>query len=185
MSILKIDLGKLDRGSLKAGGMVKPAELALSDELRFNICGPMELDVRVSTTDSSTFYIHGEVSFKVAGECRRCLEKVVDGKKIELRAIYAYPDALAKLEIDEEKQEEEGVFALDYSEKEIDLSKLVRETIILEYPRFLECPGECVGLCDACGQNIGEVKCDCGGNTIDPRWAKLKELESKLNEDNN
>lgn len=185
MSILKIDLGKLERGSLKVSGMVKPAELELSAELSFNICGPMELDVRVSTTDSSTFYIHGEVSFKVAGECRRCLEKVVAAKEIELRAIYAYPDALSKLEIDEERQEEEGVFSLAYSEKEIDLSKLVRETIILEYPRFLECPGECVGLCDTCGQNLSEAECDCESKTIDPRWAKLKELENKLDNDNN
>jgi uncharacterized protein len=39
------------------------------------------------------------------------------------------------------------------------------------------CDEDCAGLCQKCGQNLNQGKCDCPAEEIDPRWAKLNELK--------
>lgn len=48
-----------------------------------------------------------------------------------------------------------------YDKDEIDLTGNLREEIILAYPTKLLCRDDCRGLCQACGQNLNQGKCNC------------------------
>ncbi|MBW1810748.1 MAG: DUF177 domain-containing protein [Deltaproteobacteria bacterium] len=61
-----------------------------------------------------------------------------------------------------------------YEGDNIDLTKILREQIILALPMYPRCKEDCRGLCSACGANLNERECGCNRGEIDPRWAALK-----------
>jgi uncharacterized protein len=64
-----------------------------------------------------------------------------------------------------------------YSGDEIDLSELLRESLLLELPMRPLCSDDCVGLCSVCGKNLNQGPCGCVHDDVDPRWAVLKDLK--------
>jgi len=52
-------------------------------------------------------------------------------------------------------------YSLDNEEQHIDLTKDIREEIILGYPLKFLCKDDCLGLCAECGKNLNEGSCQC------------------------
>lgn len=179
MSVLIIELEQLRTGSIRVTGQVKPAELDLNEQAGFRLGDQVQVDLRLSTTDQLTYYASGRTAYQAAGECRRCLEPVCRERELEVRGVFAYPEALGRLEMGEEERESEGIFPLDPGQKRIDLTDLVREGIVLDYPRYLLCTERCRGLCPICGTNLNQAECNCREASVDPRWSKLKDLEKE------
>jgi uncharacterized protein len=181
MSVLVIDLEELRSGSHRSSGEIDPSELKLADpsELRFD--GLLELDIRISTTDILSFHVHGGVSYRVNSECRRCLRPVSAGRNTELRGMYSFAEGLERLELSEEELELQGIFPLAADSDCLDLTDLVREAVVLDYPRFLLCSEDCRGLCPGCGADLNEEACRCASNAVDPRWSKLIDLKKEKN----
>ncbi|HUU29698.1 MAG TPA: DUF177 domain-containing protein [archaeon] len=171
-----IDLENLRSGSYRAGGTLEVSELGFKNEADFNFSGPLGLDLRISTTDKLTFYVSGQVRFRVSGECRRCLKAVFQHQTTEVKGVFAFPEALEKLNLSEEEQETEGIFPLEQDEKQIDLTGLVRECVVLDYPHYLLCSDDCKGLCPNCGADLNLEPCNCEQKSIDLRWEKLLKL---------
>ena len=179
MSVLIIDLDDIKSGSCRAQGDVTPGELEIDPESLFEFDGPLHLDARISSTDQLSFYVTGKLAYSANGECRRCLKAIRQEVNSVLRGMYALPEALARLEMSEEERQEEGIFPLEQNAREIDLTSLVREMLVLEYPRYLQCVKDCRGLCPSCGANLNTESCDCRDESIDLRWSKLLELKKR------
>jgi uncharacterized protein len=62
---------------------------------------------------------------------------------------------------------------------ELDLSEVVRQSILLAIPPSPICRTKCRGLCPHCGKNWNEGPCDCKRDEIDPRLQPLKQLLDK------
>lgn len=99
-------------------------------------------------------YDHVKIELDVSGRikffCARCLEKgarAID-KKIEL----VEPAA---------------------QRKEIDLTQIVREEIILDYPARMLCRDDCKGLCRVCGTNLNKHECGCKCPNSPPKGLDL------------
>lgn len=58
----------------------------------------------------------------------------------------------------------------------LDLTEIVRQSLLLALPPFPLCRKDCKGLCPHCGQNWNEGPCDCHAAEPDPRLAILKQL---------
>ena len=63
----------------------------------------------------------------------------------------------------------------------IDISKDVRDYMILSTPMKRLCTEDFKGLCAKCGVDLNEKQCDCEDAEIDDRWKVLLELKNKLN----
>lgn len=63
-----------------------------------------------------------------------------------------------------------------YTGEEIELTDLVRESLILAEPIKSVCSENCRGLCPHCGINLNTTQCNCQGKQIDPRFAVLQQL---------
>jgi uncharacterized protein len=63
-----------------------------------------------------------------------------------------------------------------YIGDEIDLTNLVRESLILAEPIKCVCSENCRGLCPQCGINLNTAQCDCQSKLIDPRLAVLQQF---------
>lgn len=55
-------------------------------------------------------------------------------------------------------------YPLDKSQQSIDITKDIREEVILGYPVKFLCKDDCRGLCTKCGQDLNSGNCNCKDN---------------------
>ena len=81
--------------------------------------------------------------------------------------------------------DEEGVNALRLCENDdyvvpvegmIDVSEMLIEQILLDFPYRHLCKEDCKGLCPKCGKDLNEGSCGCPTDDPDPRFDVLRKL---------
>lgn len=124
-------------------------------------CTDMVLLGPQSATGSADFsddalYLQLGVSAPVELECSRCLEPFSYKASTRLNAVYSWKKKLSN-------EEGDTYFELiDPEAKEIDLSQIIRESIILCLPMKPLCSENCKGLCSRCGGNLNSSgACNC------------------------
>jgi uncharacterized protein len=60
------------------------------------------------------------------------------------------------------------------------LEDVLREQVLLSLPVRTLCREDCKGLCPRCGQNLNSETCTCDTIPVDPRWAVLSDLASRM-----
>jgi uncharacterized protein len=128
---------------------------------------PIELDVRLESVTEGV-YVSGTVHAPLTGECARCLDPLSDEIDVELSELFAYPDSVT----DETTDEDELPRVVD---ELVDVEQIVRDAVVLALPLAPLCRDECAGLCPDCGEKWADLAPDHGHETLDPRWAALRE----------
>jgi len=130
--------------------------------------------------------VEAKFTVPLSGQCKRCLRPLGLDEQVELirtylpREVERQPrerrDAVSEASFDPGLVDEEV-----YSGKEIDLTRALREQILLSIPPSPLCSEDCKGLCPKCGKDLNEGECGCDRTVMDPRWAALKgiQLETK------
>jgi DUF177 domain-containing protein len=144
----------------------EPARLGL-DTIAVPVGEPIELDVRLEAVTEGV-YVSGSVHASLAGECARCLDGLTDEIDVELSELFAYPDSVT----DETTEEDELPRVLDDM---VDVEQIVRDAVVLTLPLAPLCRPDCPGLCPECGEKWADLAADHGHETLDPRWAALRE----------
>ena len=62
--------------------------------------------------------------------------------------------------------------------RELDLSDILHQYASIATPMQPICREDCKGLCELCGINLNEMKCECNTELRDPRWDVLREVVS-------
>ena len=106
--------------------------------------------------------------------CDRCGTAFKQTVKSKYKMIYL-------LRSIEGAEEEINITYLSPDTHIIDISKDVRDYMILSTPMKRLCKEDCKGLCAKCGVDLNEKQCDCNDDEIDDRWKVLLELKNKLN----
>jgi uncharacterized protein len=128
------------------------------------------LDVRLESV-SEGVYVSGTASAPLRGECVRCLDELSDVLTVDLGELFAYPDSAT----DETTDEDELPRVVD---EHVDLEQTVRDAVVLALPANPVCAEDCPGLCPDCGGRRADLPPDHGHETLDPRWAALRERTS-------
>lgn len=126
--------------------------------------------VKVKGTASKTadFYIiKGSITSDLKIQCSRCLNYFDYALECDYEELYV-PEGI---ETNFDLYEDDNIHLLESDE--INLTKIVEETIILNLPYIPVCSEECKGLCQTCGTNLNENSCSCKNEKIDPRLADL------------
>lgn len=121
------------------------------------------------------FTLSGIVSGNVEADCSRCLKAFELPLNIDVNAVYVSPELFSKESESELDTEDLDVDIVN--DGKIETDQVIREQILLELPVKLLCDDECKGLCDTCGTDLNDEDCKCGSESIDPRWAALKDLK--------
>ena len=127
----------------------------------------IELDVRLESVTEGV-YVSGTVYAPLSGECARCLDALTDDVDVELSELFAYPASVT----DETTDADELPRVVD---ELVDVEQIVRDAIVLALPLAPLCRADCPGLCPDCGEKWADLAPDHGHETLDPRWAALKE----------
>lgn len=148
------------------------SELDQLDE-SFDVTGPLTGAVRFLRTPQTVLaYLHGQTVVRL--ECARCLEPVEVSVQVDAEEEF-HPsiDVLTGHPLKDRGDDE----ALIIDEHHIlDLSELVRQTIILALPPTPLCRQNCAGLCPTCGANHNFETCACAEEDTDDRWSALSIL---------
>jgi uncharacterized protein len=120
-------------------------------------------------------HVRGRLTADVTLDCTRCLEPVE--KPLDITFDSVFVDAADETD---RTEVEVGEDALDESLVEnglIDLAEVAREQILLAIPDQVLCREDCKGLCPQCGANLNLIDCRCSDDSIDPRWAALRDIK--------
>lgn len=101
----------------------------------------------------------GRIEGKIILSCSRCLENFL--YPIEIKLDLRIPAGEIENEI-------------------LDLTKEIRQQIILNFPLKPLCEENCQGLCPQCGENLNLRKCNCQDKILDLRLQKLKKFTLHL-----
>jgi uncharacterized protein len=125
---------------------------------------PAPAELSVTRASSGTVL---ELVFDVSleGPCFRCLTDAELPVSLRLREYEA-----TKPESDEERTE-----YLD--DDRLDLSAWAHDAIALALPDKILCRPDCAGLCPVCGKDLNNEPHEHAEERLDPRWAKLSELQ--------
>src|SRR4029077_18415094 len=107
------------------------------------------------------------LSVRIQGPCIRCPEgAVVDG-------------AGGAREEAQENTEDEELLSPYVVDDELYLGRWAHDAAVLAIPTQFFCRPDCAGLCPVCGESLNDA--DPADHehesSVDPRWAKLKELK--------
>jgi uncharacterized protein len=127
----------------------------------------IELDVRLESVTEGV-YVSGTVHAALSGECARCLDALSDEVDVELSELFAYPDSVT----DETTDADELPRVVD---ELVDVEQIVRDAVVLALPLAPLCRADCQGLCPDCGEKWADLAPGHGHETLDPRWAALRE----------
>ncbi|HLR34217.1 MAG TPA: DUF177 domain-containing protein [Tissierellales bacterium] len=119
---------------------------------------------------SKDIVIDGQILYNYKENCARCLKEFKKSVRTKLSG-----KLVNENRIDEEDVEADDV-VIEYNNRHINLERAVINEVILALPMKSLCSSDCKGICQKCGKNLNEGKCDCEIDDIDPRLAKLKEL---------
>jgi len=130
---------------------------------------PAELEPRLDLQAASGgLYLKLAFSAHVEGPCFRCLEPA--GIDLDVRSSEYHST---------DPNESDPELRCDYIEgDQLDVERWVRDALVFALPdKILDRP-DCPGLCPECGQRRADLPADHGHETLDPRWAALRERSS-------
>jgi len=129
--------------------------------------GDVRVDVRLESVMEGVL-VSGTAVAEITGECARCLDPMTDRLEVGLTELFAYPESATD---DTTEPDEVSRIVADL----VDLEPVVRDAVILALPQVPLCREGCPGLCPECGGRRAELEPDHGHETMDPRWAVLKQ----------
>lgn len=127
------------------------------------IKGPVKVEGELLHT-GDLYRLRGVVRFEKEAVCDRCLEH------------FSSKESCAFDEEVRRTDDESGLAVLD---DKVDISPLIRDTLLAAQPIHNVCRPDCLGLCPKCGANLNAGECGCDRTVPDPRLAALEQLLKK------
>lgn len=134
---------------------------------QYAIDGP--IDIRGTVVHTGNCYrVEGTVDFPKSFSCDRCLEASTSVES------FTFSEEYKQSSLCDDKSD-----AVPFCGEFIDITELIRETILLSQPINNICSPECRGLCLKCGANLNKGECGCDRHVADPRLAALQKFFNK------
>ena len=170
--MLRIDLTPLEEGLHQCTFTPEPDALGV-DPARF---ADVQVEVQVNYYDDRALVLL-QAAAQATLECDRTLEVFTQPVEGAYQLLYAEP-AFAERHGSEGADDYEEVRVLDPTDRRIDLTEVVRDTLVLALPRRRIAPGaEELEL-----QTTYGAPSDDGQAAIDPRWKALRALRTDEDE---
>lgn len=162
------DIGRRP-GTSRAYTRTIPAPVGFGDPQVIGVAvgADVDLDLLVESVVEGAL-VSGTATADTVGECSRCLDPLSGTVEVALTELFAYPDSATEATTDEDE-------VARLVDDLIDLEPVVRDAVVLALPQVPLCSPDCLGLCVECGLRWADLGPDHGHETIDPRWAALKE----------
>ncbi len=116
--------------------------------------------------------VEGNVSIVISMNCDRCLTEVEQPITFSFFHKVTTPEFRNAKEFEEDEDEEE-CFMEGYS---LNITNLINNEILMNWPTKVLCKENCKGICKSCGQDLNNGTCTCDTFVPDPRMAGIKDI---------
>lgn len=164
--MLKFFLTQIKEGHSTFETRVSPSEVNLQENEEFST--PIEITHSVDRIGDEIF-VKTRLRTQAEVICDRCLDQYKMSLDEKIDAILTQDDELTE-------HEEEDIYLVSQSTREIDLGEPVRQALLLAIPFKKLCREGCKGLCPRCGANLNHALCSCSDEKRDPRWDALRNI---------
>lgn len=164
--MLKFFLTQIKEGHSTFETQVSPSEVNLQENEEFS--NPIEITHLVDRIGDEIF-VKTRLRTQAELTCDRCLDQYKMSIDETIDALLTHDDELTE-------HEEEDIYLVTQSTREIDISEPVRQTLLLAIPFKKLCRDDCKGLCPRCGANLNHDPCSCAKTKQDPRWDALRNI---------
>ena len=134
---------------------------------------------RAALTGSSEAVVKGTLRCTIRSSCDRCCAEV----ELGLAADFVYICMIGSEDYEHGRQEtecrEEDYNRLYVQEPVIDLGQLYREQVYMNMPSQILCDTSCKGLCQTCGTDLNQTRCDCEVIDKESPFAVLRQLKDR------
>ena len=138
----------------------------------FDVVAPFRGNARfLWTNERILVLVSGDTA--VAMQCSRCLETFEQPVHIEIEEAFIPTVDLATGQPLQTGDEDEDEALLIDEHHILNLSEILRQSILLALPMTPLCRPDCKGFCPVCGANLNDETCTCDVEDVDPRWAAL------------
>jgi uncharacterized protein len=162
---MKIKISTLSEGRHFYKFDVPASEIKLSAEF----LGNLKVGVQLEKTKNQIF-ITSSIECSHNSQCDRCLKNFEQTLTAKYNMSYVY-------DIEHKDEYDEDVVTVITKEVDIiDITRDVREYLLLAVPFKNICKEECKGLCAHCGKDLNIETCECETKSIEPRWLELKKV---------
>jgi len=154
-----LDLGEL----LHSHGMrtATDVEVPCTEDMELTCAQPVTGHL-VFTNTGNLLVIQGALEADLQAQCPRCLADASVRVDAAVDEEFTVHDNEVVCRADDEETAEDPTFRALFPEPHIlNLSELVRQSIVLAMPMETLCREDCAGLCPYCGANRNETTCSC------------------------
>ena len=138
----------------------------------FDVVAPFRGSARfLWTNERILVLVSGDTA--VVMQCSRCLETFEQPVHVEIEEAFIPTVDLATGQPLQTGDEDEDEALLIDEHHILNLSEILRQSILLALPMTPLCRPDCKGFCPVCGANLNVETCTCEVEDIDPRWAAL------------
>lgn len=186
MALPSLHLSDIPAEGLQLTCTAQPEELQLEpDDAR--VAGDLELELAIAKAGRAV-HVDGTLTGTFVRQCVRCLKDYDEPIRIPFTADYRGEEAPAKPqpkrtkpcddedESDAALEDESETYAL--VEDRLELAEMLREQVILATPMQPLCREDCRGLCQTCGQDLNERRCDCPEERRESPFAVLRKMSA-------
>jgi uncharacterized protein len=165
----------LDRLALVPGGgkrmdlAVDPGDVELGGTTYSGPEEPADARLDISRT-ASGYAFRLRFGIDLSGPCVSCLEPAQRRVQVDAREVHQAGSG---------DEELESPYVED--EHVLRLADWARDALVLATPTRFLCRDDCAGLCPVCGESLNDAEAEAHDHERppDPRWAKLRELQSE------
>lgn len=122
------------------------------------------------TNTGRAYRLTGTISCTKSFDCDRCLEHAVQ------QQVHEFDEEFQRGAKPFEDSESQSTDVNYFEGESIDITALVRDTLLAAQPMSNICREDCQGLCLICGANLNHGDCGCDRFIPDPRLAALKDF---------
>jgi len=125
--------------------------------------------LRIRNLGDRKLLLEGKAGLTLQIPCGRCLEPVFCPFALDIMK-----------ELDMEPKEEEQPYVVGHN---LDVELLLQCELIPELPMKVLCSEDCLGICNKCGVNRNQRRCNCDQSVPDPRMAGIQDLFDQFHQE--
>lgn len=111
--------------------------------------------------------VQGSTRIVLGMMCDRCLTDVSVGFDIE------FEKEINCNNLESEDNSDDTQYVVDM---QLDVDKIIRDEILLQWPFKVLCKDDCKGICKVCGHDLNVSDCGCDRVVLDPRMAAIQDI---------
>lgn len=146
------------------------------------VAGPVNVALDLTPLDGDSHLVRGDASGGLAAECGRCLEPVRLPFSVSFNLLLDRQDRVGITWTEDDDQGVEDYQAhLGPDVTEIPLDEIIAEQVLLNYNLHPLPDVDAAGCCVLCGRPAPSVPEPKKTEGVDPRWAKLQDIQGVKN----